>query len=98
MAYVVTAFWRARDGQQDTVARALVELSRASRQEAGCLYYQAHRSPDDPRLFFIYEQYVDQAAFDVHVSSAHFAQYGRNTAIPQLESRERVAYLTLDEG
>ena len=96
MAYVVTAFWRAKDGQEDTVAQALVQLTRLSRTEPGCLFYQAHRSPDDPRLFFIYEQYRDAAAFEAHITSPHFEQYGRGTALPVLESRERAFYETID--
>ena len=95
MAYVVTAFWRAKEGQEETVARALRQLMQLSQAEPGCLFYQAHRSPEDPRQFFIYEQYVDAAAFDAHVNSPHFERYGRGEAIPNLESRERAVYETL---
>lgn len=95
MAYVVAALWRAREGQEEMVARALEQLMPASREEPGCLVYQAHRSTEDPRLFFIYEQYVDAAAFEAHVASPHFEQYGRGQAIPNLESRERAFYETL---
>ena len=98
MAYVVTAFWRAKEGEDGAVERALQALSLASRQETGCLGYQAHRAVDDPRQFMIYEQYVDATAFDAHVASPHFARYGREDAIPRLEHRERVAYTTLPDA
>ena len=98
MAYVVAAFWRAKEGEEAAVERALQALSVASRQEPGCLSYQAQRAIDDPRLFLIYEQYVDAAAFDAHVASPHFAQHGREEAIPRLETRERAAYTTVPDA
>jgi quinol monooxygenase YgiN len=96
MAYVVTAFWRARAGQEETIARVIEKMIPLSRQEPGCLYYQAHRSPDDPQLFFLYEQYVDQAGYEAHMGTPHFEQYVRGEAIPNLESRERAFYETID--
>lgn len=96
MAYVVTAFWTAQEGKEETVAGALAQLMAASRAEAGCTIYQVHRSLEKPRLFFIYEQYVDKAAFDAHVASPHFEQHGKGVAIPLLESRERAFYETMD--
>ncbi len=96
MAYVVTAFWRARAGQEETIARVIEKMIPLSRQEPGCLYYQAHRSPDDPQLFFLYEQYVDQAGYEAHMATPHFEQYVRGEALPNLESRERAFYETID--
>jgi quinol monooxygenase YgiN len=96
MAFVVTAFWRAKEGQEDTIARVIRTMTPLSLAEPGCLFYQAHRTPDDPRLFFLYEQYVDQAGYEAHMASPHFEQYVRGEAIPNLESRERAFYTTLD--
>lgn len=95
MAYVVTAFWHAREGQEDTVARVIEIMTPLSRAEPGCLYYQAHRSPDDPRLFFLYEQYVDAAGYEAHMATPHFERHVRGEAIPNLESRERAFYHTM---
>ena len=44
-------------------------LTEATRAEPGCRFYQVHRSPEDPRHFFLYEQYVDDAALAAHRSS-----------------------------
>jgi quinol monooxygenase YgiN len=95
MAYVVTAFWRAKAGQEETIARVIEKMTPLSRQEPGCLYYQAHRSPGDPQLFFLYEQYMDQAGYEAHMTTPHFEQYVRGEAIPNLESRERAFYETI---
>jgi quinol monooxygenase YgiN len=59
MAYVVAAIWTAKEGQEEKILEVIKKMTPLSRQEPGCLYYQAQRSPDNPRVFFLYEQYVD---------------------------------------
>jgi quinol monooxygenase YgiN len=36
--------------------------------------FQAHRHKTESRRFFIYEQYKDDAALEVHRSTPHFLQ------------------------
>ena len=96
MAYVVSALWRAKDGCEGRVAEIVGELLEPSRAEPGCLFYQPHRSPEDPRLFFLYEQYEDEAGYEAHMASEHFTRLVKGEAIPEiLESRERDFYVTL---
>jgi quinol monooxygenase YgiN len=96
MAFVVTAKWTAKEGEEDAVAAAIAELVGPSRAEPGMLFYQPHRDPDDPRVFFFYEQYTDKAAYEAHGASHHFQRLGFGEAIPRLESRERGFYETWD--
>lgn len=69
--------------------RVLAEYSRA---EPGCLMYLAHRSISDPRRFFLYEQYTDQAALDAHRAAPHFVQYASNGLFLIIESRSPEIY------
>jgi quinol monooxygenase YgiN len=96
MAYVVAAVYRSKPGEDEKIREVLEAMAPLSRQEPGCLFYQAHRSPDDPRLFFLYEQYADEAGYQAHMASEHFEKYIRGQAIPRLETRERAFYLTLE--
>ena len=96
MAYVVAATWTAKEGQEEKILEVIKKMTPLSRQEPACLYYQAQRSPDNPRVFFLYEQYVDAAGYEAHMATPHFAQYVRGDAIPNLESRERAFYETID--
>jgi quinol monooxygenase YgiN len=96
MAYVVCAKWIAKDGEAENVAGAVRELAAPSKAEAGVLVYQAHRDPENPNVFFFYEQYTDEAAYQAHVESEHFQKHGFGEAIPRLESRERSFYETWD--
>jgi quinol monooxygenase YgiN len=95
MAYVVSALWRANEGEEERIVRIVEEMTEPSRAEPGNLFYQAHRSPDDPRLFYLYEQYVDEAGYEAHMNSEHFQRLVVGEAIPNLESRERAFYDTL---
>ncbi len=96
MTYVVLARWVAKPGNQEAVAAAIERLIEPSRREPGCLQYLPNRSLADDRVFVLYEEYVDEAAYEAHVESEHFARYGRGEGIPLLEAREREFYARLD--
>ena len=66
-----------------------------SREEEANLFYQAQVSPEDPRTFFLYEQYTDEAGYQAHMDSEHFTRLVKGEAIPELlEAREREFYET----
>jgi quinol monooxygenase YgiN len=96
MAFVVTARWTAKEGEEERVLAAIRSMIEPSRAEPGCLYYQPNRDPEDPRVFFFYELYEDEDAYKAHGESEHFQRYGFGEGIPLLESRERWFYVTID--
>jgi quinol monooxygenase YgiN len=96
MAFIVAATYHAKPGEEEAIRRILEIMGPLSRQEPGCVFYQAHRSQEDPSVFFLYEQYEDEAGYKAHTETDHFTQYIRGDAIPRLESRERAFYVTLD--
>lgn len=96
MAYVVAATYRAKEGEEERIQEILELMAAPSRAEPACRFYQAHRSPEDPRVFFMYEQYDDEAGYQAHMATEHFERHIRGEAIPRLESRERAFYVTLD--
>jgi quinol monooxygenase YgiN len=96
MTYVVSAKWRAKAGAEQRLAEICAEMTEPSRGEPGNRFYQAHRSPEDPQLFYLYEQYEDEAAYQAHMDSEHFTRLVKEEAIPELlEAREREFYVTL---
>ncbi len=72
---VLAVNWLAHQGHENEVAIIFSKLQAASRQEPGCVMYVVHRHTEDPRRFFIYEQYRDAAALEAHRSSPHFQEY-----------------------
>jgi quinol monooxygenase YgiN len=95
MAYVLVARLIAPGGEQDRVAELLGRIAEASRAEPGVVHYIPHRDPDDPRVFLMYEQYRDRAAFEEHGQTEHFKEIALGELFPLLESRERHFYETL---
>jgi quinol monooxygenase YgiN len=97
VSFVVAATYTAKEGEAETVLDALREATAPSRAESGNLTYRAHRSVEDPNVFFIYEEYVDEEAFAAHHRSPHFERYIRNQAWPALANRIIVRSVPLED-
>jgi len=59
------------------MAEMFHRLAIASRQEAGCLGFDVHQGIEEPRRFFAYEQYRDQAALEAHQQTEYFRNIAR---------------------
>jgi quinol monooxygenase YgiN len=75
MELFIFARFHAREGQEDAVAAAIREVVPHSRAEAGCRAIEAYRSYRDPRLFYIYSRWVDEAAFELHAELPHTVRF-----------------------
>ena len=71
---VLAVTWMAHPTREKEVAILFQKLEAASRQEPGCLMYVVHQHVDNPKQFFIYEQYRDAAALEAHRNSPHFQE------------------------
>lgn len=96
MAFVLVARMTAREGEEEGAADLIRQLAQASAGEPGNVHYIAHRDPEDPRVFLMYEQYRDKAAFEEHGQTAHFKTLAVEQLFGLMESRERAFYETLE--
>jgi quinol monooxygenase YgiN len=96
MAFVVAATWTAKEGEEARVTDVIRTMTPLSRAEEGNIFYQAQVSPDAPLVFFLYEQYVDEAAYNAHKATAHFQEHVFGYIIDYLESRVVNTYETID--
>jgi quinol monooxygenase YgiN len=96
VAYVVSAVWTAKPGQEELVRDVIRQLVPLSRAEPGCRLYQPHVDPVEPRVFRLFEVYDDEAGYQAHAESEHFQRLAIGQAIPELESRERAFYETFE--
>jgi len=83
---VLAVTWMAKTGREAEVEAVFAKLSEESRKEPGCLMYQVHRHKTEPRRFFVYEQYKDDAALEAHRVAPHFLQYAKKD-LPKLGER-----------
>lgn len=75
MELFIFARFRARAGNEATVADALRDVLAPSREETGCLSIHAFRSIRDPQLFYIHSRWKDEAAFDHHAGLPHTRRF-----------------------
>lgn len=47
--------------------------------ELQCQQFDVSQSEKEPCMIFLYEIYTNEAAFDAHLKSAHFAQFNTTT-------------------
>ena len=85
-----------KPGTEEEAVERLRLLTQSTRLEPGCRFYQAHRSTTDPRTFFLYELYEDEAALEFHRATPHFAEHVINgiRAIAETRSPELYEPLT----
>ena len=83
---VLAVTWMAKVGRESEVAGIFSKLTDESRKESGCVTYQVHKHKTDPRRFFIYEQYKDDAALETHRAAPHFLQYAKKE-LPRIAER-----------
>ncbi|MGA2356064.1 MAG: putative quinol monooxygenase, partial [Terriglobales bacterium] len=83
---VLAVTWMAKVGREAEVVATFEKLSAESRKEPGCLMYQVHKHKTDPRRFFVYEQYKDDAALEAHRTSPHFLQMAKKD-LPKIGDR-----------
>ena len=83
---VLSVIWMAKLGHEAEVAEAFGKLQELSREEPGCQMYVVHRHRTEPRRFFLYEQYKDDAALEVHKSAPHFLEYAKKV-LPRIADR-----------
>lgn len=62
---------QAKPGRGQELRAALEPVVEASRRESGCINYDLHVSETNPDHFTIYENWVDQAALDLHFEQPH---------------------------
>jgi len=83
---VLAVTWKAKVGHENEVAGIFGKLTEESRKEPGCAMYLVHRHKTDPRRFFIYEQYRDDAALEAHRAAPHFLRYAKKE-LPKVADR-----------
>jgi quinol monooxygenase YgiN len=92
--FVVAIMLEAKDDQIDAVIEIQRWLTPASMEEPGVKLFLPYQSPTNPALFFIFELYVDEAAWAAHQETDHFKK-----AIPQLlpllKRRERIPFVPI---
>ena len=86
-----------KPGGEERVRELMRTMEQHTRKEPGCVTYVGHQSIDDPRHFFFYEAYKDEAALAAHRASPHFRDYVLNGLDALIEMRERELFTPVSQ-
>jgi|GEM_PF-305220 len=95
--HAVTVTYVIRPGHEDEAAEHFMACIEPSRSEAGNVRYHAYRSNEDGRKFFLFEEYVDEQAFQLHRITPHFELHIKNGVMNIMENRSVEICSPLDQ-
>ena len=90
--FVVAIEIDAKAGEEQAVADALAALVAPTMAEPGVKLFLPYRSPTDPKAFFIFELYRNEAGWAAHQRTDHFKAFA-DTMLPRIARRERVSFV-----
>lgn len=74
--FVIIAPIQIKDGYREEFIEAMIDDAKGSvNNEVGCLRFDVIQDGDDPNRIWLYEIYVDEAAFQVHLKAPHFIKW-----------------------
>jgi len=88
MSFFIFGRFRAREGNEAALRTAINGVAEPTRIEPGCTSFGAFQSKNDPRLFYIHSQWIDEVAFDNHAKLSHTIHF--------IETAERLIDHPLD--
>lgn len=92
--FVVAIMLEANDGDADKVVEIQRWLTPLSQAEPGVKLFLPYRSPTNRALFFVFELYVDEAAWAAHQETPHFKK-AIPELLPLLKRRERLPFIPI---
>ena len=85
--HVIIAPIRIKEGHKAEFVEAMLGDARGSvNDEPGCLRFDVIQDGADPNLIWLYEVYVDEAAFRAHLRTPHYLKW-RETVKGWLDER-----------
>jgi quinol monooxygenase YgiN len=90
--FVVAIEIDAKVGEEQAVADALGALIVPTMAEPGVKLFLPYRSPTDPKAFFVFELYRNEAGWAEHQNTDHFKAFV-DKMLPRIARRERVPFV-----
>jgi quinol monooxygenase YgiN len=96
MIFVVVKFPVRPEKAQEWEPLAL-QYARDANSEEGCVFYDWHRSVDDPNEWVCTEAFRDQDAAVAHVNTAHFKTFILEQAQDLVSAQPKIINTTIDQ-
>lgn len=76
---ILTGYVIIPEMDREKIEAALPEHIRTTRAEPGCLKFNITPDKNDPNRYFVYEEFIDQAAFDYHQERSKQGEWAKVT-------------------
>ncbi|WP_406110522.1 antibiotic biosynthesis monooxygenase [Streptomyces sp. NBC_01003] len=94
MNKTLLAEFTAREGTEADVARLILEYAKEVREEDGNLAFEVYTKASQPRAYWIFEAYRDEAAFQAHLKAPYGGPF--NAALAPLIEEDASVLTFLD--
>jgi quinol monooxygenase YgiN len=94
MLMILYAEFTAKPGSEAEVEELISGLAEQVRREPGNTEFTVYRERDNPRKFFVFEQYLDEASFDAHIGAEYGLVFNQQLSSLIEEGESQLAWLT----
>jgi quinol monooxygenase YgiN len=94
MPVILYAEFTATPGSESQVEALISGLAEDVRREPGNTEFTVYRERDNPRKFFVFEQYLDEASFETHISADYGAIFNQRLSNLIEEGESQLTWLT----
>ena len=94
MLMILYAEFTAKLGYEAEVEKLISGLAEQVRREPGNTEFTVYRERDNPRKFFVFEQYLDEASFDAHISAEYGLIFNQQLSSLIEEGASQLTWLT----
>ena len=94
MPMILYAEFTAKPGSESEVGGLISDLAEKVRHEPGNTKFTVYRERDNPGKFFVFEQYIDEASFEAHISAEYGLIFNRQLSSLIEEGESQLTWLT----
>ena len=91
---ILYAEFTAKPGSESQVETLISGLAEQVRREPGNTEFTVFRERDNPRKFFVLEQYLDEASFDAHIRAEYGLIFNQQLSSLIEEGESQLTWLT----
>jgi quinol monooxygenase YgiN len=94
MPVILYAEFTAKPGSESQVETLISGLAEKVRREPGNTEFAVYRERDNARKFFVFEQYLDEASFETHISAEYGVVFNQQLSSLIEEGESQLTWLT----